>query len=56
LLTEGDGPIYQLHRWYEQFYVDEADVTPAMRDRFQFELNVGNVDPTPPVHHLFDEP
>jgi len=56
LLTEGDGPIYQLHRWYDQFYVDEAEVTSAMRDRFEFQLNVGNVDPKPPVHHLFDEP
>ena len=28
LLCEEDGPVYQLRRWYEQFYVDVADVTP----------------------------
>ena len=28
LLCEEDGPVYQLRRWYEQFYVDKADVTP----------------------------
>ncbi len=22
LLVEEDGPVYQLRRWYEQFYVD----------------------------------
>ena len=26
LLCEEDGPVYQLRRWYEQFYVDQADV------------------------------
>ena len=26
LLVEEDGPVYQLRRWYEQFYVDAADV------------------------------
>ena len=26
LLCEEDGPVYQLRRWYEQFYVDVADV------------------------------
>ena len=26
LLCEEDGPVYQLRRWYEQFYVDEADI------------------------------
>src|SRR3546814_3231698 len=25
LLCEEDGPVYQLRRWYEQFYVDKAD-------------------------------
>ena len=27
LLCEEDGPVYQLRRWYEQFYVDVADVS-----------------------------
>lgn len=39
LLCEEDGPVYQLRRWYEQFYVDVADVTPEMTDRFEFVLD-----------------
>ena len=39
LLCEEDGPVYQLRRWYEQFYVDAADVTPEMTDRFEFEID-----------------
>ena len=40
LLCEEDGPVYQLRRWYEQFYVDVADVTPDMVDRFEYEIDV----------------
>ncbi|GAB3212432.1 Rieske 2Fe-2S domain-containing protein [Nocardia tengchongensis] len=39
LLCEEDGPVYQLRRWYEQFYVDVTDVTAEMTDRFEFELD-----------------
>ncbi|UJW28167.1 3-ketosteroid-9-alpha-hydroxylase subunit A [Saccharothrix sp. AJ9571] len=39
LLCEEDGPVYQLRRWYEQFYVDAADVTPEMTQRFEFEVD-----------------
>ena len=39
LLVEEDGPVYQLRRWYEQFYVDAADVVPAIVDRFEYELD-----------------
>ena len=39
LLCEEDGPVYQLRRWYEQFYVDKADVTPEMTERFEFEVD-----------------
>ncbi|WP_168226585.1 Rieske 2Fe-2S domain-containing protein [Tomitella fengzijianii] len=39
LLSEEDGPVYQLRRWYEQFYVDRADVTDEMTDRFEFEID-----------------
>jgi 3-ketosteroid 9alpha-monooxygenase subunit A len=39
LLCEEDGPVYQLRRWYEQFYVDVADVTPEMTARFEFEID-----------------
>jgi 3-ketosteroid 9alpha-monooxygenase subunit A len=39
LLCEEDGPVYQLRRWYEQFYVDKDDVTPEMTERFEFEVD-----------------
>ncbi|MDC3725840.1 Rieske 2Fe-2S domain-containing protein [Rhodococcus sp. Rp3] len=39
LLCEEDGPVYQLRRWYEQFYVDVEDVKPEMTDRFEFEMD-----------------
>ncbi|WP_332642529.1 Rieske 2Fe-2S domain-containing protein, partial [Aeromicrobium sp.] len=39
LLCEEDGPVYQLRRWYEQFYVDKADVVPEMVERFEFEVD-----------------
>lgn len=39
LLCEHDGPVYQLRRWYEQFYVDVADITPDMVERFEYELD-----------------
>ena len=34
LLVEEDGPVYQLRHWYQQFYVDVADVAQDMVDRF----------------------
>ena len=39
LLCEEDGPVYQLRRWYQQFYVDVDDIAPEMVDRFEFELD-----------------
>lgn len=39
LLCEEDGPVYQLRRWYDQFYVDAAEVTDKMTDRFEFEVD-----------------
>src|SRR4051794_37081558 len=39
LLCEEDGPVYQLRRWYEQFYVDVADITDDMTARFEFEVD-----------------
>jgi 3-ketosteroid 9alpha-monooxygenase subunit A len=39
LLCEEDGPVYQLRRWYQQFYVDAAEVTSEMTDRFEFEID-----------------
>ncbi|MFD4182567.1 Rieske 2Fe-2S domain-containing protein [Rhodococcus sp. NPDC058514] len=39
LLTEEDGPVYQLRRWYNQFYVDVEEVTSDMTKRFEFEVD-----------------
>ncbi|MQY24554.1 Rieske 2Fe-2S domain-containing protein [Nocardia aurantia] len=39
LLCEEDGPVYQLRRWYDQFYVDVADIDPKMVQRFEFEVD-----------------
>ncbi|MFE7552727.1 Rieske 2Fe-2S domain-containing protein [Streptomyces gardneri] len=39
LLTEEDGPVYQLRRWYEQFYVDVTEVKDEMTRRFEFEID-----------------
>jgi len=39
LLCEEDGPVYQLRRWYDQFYVDVDDVSEDMVRRFEFEVD-----------------
>jgi 3-ketosteroid 9alpha-monooxygenase subunit A len=39
LLCAEDGPVYQLRRWYEQFYTDVADISPEMVARFEFEID-----------------
>jgi 3-ketosteroid 9alpha-monooxygenase subunit A len=39
LLCAEDGPVYQLRRWYEQFYCDVADIEPDMTARFEFEID-----------------
>jgi 3-ketosteroid 9alpha-monooxygenase subunit A len=44
LLCAEDGPVYQLRRWYDQFYTDAEDVTADMVARYEFE-----VDTTRPV-------
>ncbi|MBF4554463.1 aromatic ring-hydroxylating dioxygenase subunit alpha [Pseudomonas sp. p50] len=33
VLAEGDGPVYQLREWYEQFFMDEASVPASMAER-----------------------
>ncbi|MFV8050607.1 Rieske 2Fe-2S domain-containing protein [Mycobacterium sp. 48b] len=43
LLADEDGPIYQLRRWYDQFYVDAGAVAPDMTDRFEFDLDTSYV-------------
>lgn len=40
VLCPYDGPIYQLRRWYEQFYVDIADVRKDMTDRFELDMDL----------------
>ncbi|GIE94351.1 Rieske 2Fe-2S domain-containing protein [Paractinoplanes rishiriensis] len=39
LLCAEDGPVYQLRRWYEQFYVDVEDITDDMVARYEFEVD-----------------
>jgi 3-ketosteroid 9alpha-monooxygenase subunit A len=39
LLCAEDGPVYQLRRWYQQFYCDVADVQPDMVARYEFEID-----------------
>ena len=39
LLCEEDGPVYQLRRWYDQFYVDVEDISDDMTARFEFEID-----------------
>jgi 3-ketosteroid 9alpha-monooxygenase subunit A len=39
LLCAEDGPVYQLRRWYDQFYCDVGDVQPDMVARYEFEID-----------------
>lgn len=45
LLCDTDGPIYQLRRWYEQFFVDMADVQPDMVDRLEIVTDTRHAMP-----------
>ncbi|CAB3785856.1 3-ketosteroid-9-alpha-monooxygenase, oxygenase component [Paraburkholderia caffeinitolerans] len=54
LLCEGDGPLYQMRDWYNQFYLDAADVRPATRARKVFEITVNEGGSVPPLHHVFE--
>lgn len=51
VLCEGDGPIYQARRWYEQFYVDAAQVSADMRERKTVEIDLGLQD-KPELFHF----
>ena len=44
LLVEEDGAVYQMRRWYQQFYVDVADITPDMTDRFEMEVDTSKAN------------
>jgi len=39
LLCADDGPVYQLRRWYEQFYIDVEDIRADMITRHEFEVD-----------------
>jgi 3-ketosteroid 9alpha-monooxygenase subunit A len=39
LLCAEDGPVYQLRRWYEQFYLDVEDIPADMVARHEFEVD-----------------
>lgn len=39
LLCDTDGPVYQLRRWYEQYFVDRAQVKPEMRNLFEYQTD-----------------
>jgi len=39
LLCAEDGAVYQLRRWYEQFYTDVEDIEPDMVSRYEFEVD-----------------
>lgn len=45
LLCDSDGPLYQLRRWYEQFFVDVADIKPEMINRFEAEVDTRHALP-----------
>ena len=40
ILSAHDGPIYQLRRWYQQFYVDVKDIEPDMVQRFELDVDM----------------
>jgi 3-ketosteroid 9alpha-monooxygenase subunit A len=39
LLCADDGPVYQLRRWYEQFYLDVEAIPADMVARQEFEVD-----------------
>ena len=40
LLCDGDGPVYRLRRWYDQFYTDVADIHPGMTRLVEVESDL----------------
>jgi 3-ketosteroid 9alpha-monooxygenase subunit A len=53
MLCENDGPIYQLRKWYSQFYMDAADVPKEFAEATLIET-VRKCDPPAP-HHVFED-
>ena len=53
LLCEGDGPIYQLREWYEQFYTDIDKVPAEQQKRRVVEMDQG-LQEKPTLAHVFE--
>ncbi|MCG8314161.1 MAG: Rieske 2Fe-2S domain-containing protein [Pseudomonadales bacterium] len=53
VLCDGDGPIHKLRQWYNQFYVDVADVPPTWNEPKTY--NVESVNPIPPQKVALDD-
>jgi 3-ketosteroid 9alpha-monooxygenase subunit A len=53
LLCSNDGPIVQLRKWYEQFYVDVAALSPEVQNR-KVVTTINRNDLTVPIHHVFE--
>ena len=53
VLCDGDGPIHKLRQWYQQFYVDIADV-PSTWDEPKV-YTVDSVNPIPPQKQELDD-
>lgn len=45
LLCDSDGPVYQMRRWYQQFFEDVADIKPEMTNRFEAETDTRHALP-----------
>ncbi len=55
LLCDGDGPVYQLRQWYEQFYTDAAAVPAELKKRQVIEIDRGVFANKPPLQHVFNK-
>lgn len=53
LLCDGDGPIIQNRRWYDQFYKDVANIDPKSQERKVIEIDHG-LENKPPIAHAFE--
>jgi len=53
VLCDGDGPIYKLRQWYNQFYVDAADVANTWDEPKQY--SVESTNPIPVQKQAIDD-
>jgi 3-ketosteroid 9alpha-monooxygenase subunit A len=40
VLCDGDGPVHKLRQWYDQFYMDIADVPEKFKEKKEYEVNI----------------